>query len=131
MNQDERLVYTLIKQSDDKGIWTRELRTRANLQQVQLQRILRALETRKIVKSLKSVESKNKKIYMLFEIEPSRQVTGGAWYNEQEFDSEFLGILRDQTYRFIAERVRGVFFRSFFFIQTLLSCGILWPPVSR
>ena len=34
---------------------------------------------------------------MLFELEPSREITGGAWYTEHEYDSEFIGVLRQQA----------------------------------
>ncbi len=42
---------------------------------------------------------------MLFEIEPSRKITGGAWYSEQEIDSEFIEILQKQCYRYIFSKV--------------------------
>lgn len=31
---------------------------------------------------------------MLYELEPSKEVTGGAWYTESEFDKEFIKTLR-------------------------------------
>lgn len=61
------------------GIWTKDLKHKSNLQQPQVAKILKTLESRKLVKSVKSVTSGNKKLYMLFELEPSREVTGGAW----------------------------------------------------
>lgn len=42
---------------------------------------------------------------MLFDIEPSRRITGGAWYSEQEFDSEFIEMLQKQAYLFILNKV--------------------------
>jgi DNA-directed RNA polymerase III subunit RPC6 len=41
---------------------------------------LKALEQRKLVKAVKSVANGNRKVYMLFELEPSREITGGAWH---------------------------------------------------
>lgn len=38
---------------------------------------------------------------MLYELEPDRSVTGGAWYSGQEFESEFVEILQQQCYRFL------------------------------
>ena len=40
---------------------------------------LRVLEQRDLIKSVKSVQHGNRKQYMLSELEPSQQVTGGVW----------------------------------------------------
>ena len=32
---------------------------------------------------------------MLFDLTPSREITGGPWYNEQEFDYAFIEALQD------------------------------------
>lgn len=37
------------------------------------------LEGRKLVKAVKNVNSPSRKVYMLAELEPSRELTGGAW----------------------------------------------------
>lgn len=52
----------------------------SNLQQPVITKILKALESRKLVKSVKSVTGGNRKVYMLYELEPSRELTGGAWW---------------------------------------------------
>lgn len=40
---------------------------------------------------------------MLFELEPNREVTGGAWYTGTEYDSEFITVLRAQCLAFITK----------------------------
>ena len=45
----------------------------------QINKCLKSLEQRKLIKAVKSVASSNRKVYMLFELEPSREITGGAW----------------------------------------------------
>ena len=42
---------------------------------------------------------------MLFELEPDRSVTGGAFYSEQEFESEFVDILTSQCHKFLQNKV--------------------------
>lgn len=44
---------------------------------------------------------------MLYEVEPSRAITGGAWYSEQEFDSVFIDMLQTQCFKYIASKVRA------------------------
>ena len=42
---------------------------------------------------------------MLYNLEPDHSVTGGAWYSEQDFESEFVEILNQQCYRFLDHRL--------------------------
>ncbi len=52
---------------------------RTNLQQPIVTKILKTLEQRSLIKSVKSVQNPSRKVYMLFELEPARELTGGAW----------------------------------------------------
>ena len=63
----------------DAGIWTKDLRKRTGLSQPVIARAIKVLEQRELIKAIKSVNYANRKYYMLFELEPSEQVTGGAW----------------------------------------------------
>ncbi|GAQ88488.1 DNA-directed RNA polymerase III subunit RPC6 [Klebsormidium nitens] len=101
LGSEEMLVYQIIQASQNMGIWTRDLKLRSNLQQPQITKIIKTLEGRRLIKAVKSVASKNRKVYMLYEIEPSREITGGAWYTEQEFDAEFIGVLREAVKKFV------------------------------
>ncbi|QDZ25878.1 RNA polymerase Rpc34 [Chloropicon primus] len=53
------------------GIWTKDLRTKAGLQQPQVAKILKFLEQRKLIKSIKWVTNRNRKVYMAFDVQPS------------------------------------------------------------
>jgi len=64
---------------DNTGIWTKELKIKTNLQQPQITKILKNLDQRSLVKSVKSVLNPSRKVYMLFELDPARELTGGAW----------------------------------------------------
>mmetsp|Transcript_19379 Transcript_19379/g.42417 ORF Transcript_19379/g.42417 Transcript_19379/m.42417 type:complete len:291 (-) Transcript_19379:377-1249(-) len=104
--QEDLLVYQLIKNASTTGIWTKDLRNKSNLSQVQMSKVLKILEMRKLIKAVKSVASKNRKVYMLYELEPSKELTGGAWYTEQEFDAEFIQVLRDHCLKFVMHKGR-------------------------
>lgn len=43
---------------------------------------------------------------MLFELTPSREVTGGAWYTEQDYDAEFVDVVKQQCLQFITKQAR-------------------------
>lgn len=44
---------------------------------------------------MRSVVSKSKKLYVLYDVVPAKSVTGGPWYSDQEFDYEFVAALSD------------------------------------
>eukprot|EP00877_Chromochloris_zofingiensis_P008185 jgi/Chrzof1/361/Cz01g13040.t1 len=79
LNPEELLVYQVIKQAGNTGVWTKDMKIRTNLAQPQITKILKALEGRHLIKSVKNVNNPSRKLYMLAELEPSREITGGAW----------------------------------------------------
>eukprot|EP01138_Halocafeteria_seosinensis_P014096 gb/GECG01014394.1/.p1 GENE.gb/GECG01014394.1/~~gb/GECG01014394.1/.p1 ORF type:complete len:475 (+),score=81.58 gb/GECG01014394.1/:1-1425(+) len=99
LTAEEMMVLQQIERSQDKGIWTRTLKTTTKLQQHQLNKVLKRLESRQLIKSVKSVAQKNKKMYMMYDIVPSKEVTGGPWYTEQELDHAFIEGIRQFVYK--------------------------------
>ncbi|RHY92320.1 hypothetical protein DYB37_000342 [Aphanomyces astaci] len=98
---EQRGVLHEIEKAGNKGIWTRDIKTKTNIPEVIIRKTIRLLETRHLVKAVKSISQKNKKLYMLFDLVPSRDITGGPWYNEQEFDHDFIDTLRNFVCQFI------------------------------
>jgi DNA-directed RNA polymerase III subunit RPC6 len=103
-DMDEKLIYTVIKESGNKGIWIRDISTKTNVKSLALNKALKSLETKKLIKSVQSVNASKKKVYMLFDLEPDRSITGGAWYSGKEFESEFVEILNEQCYHYLMEK---------------------------
>lgn len=101
LSPEEMLVYQSILAAGNTGLWTKDMRARTNLQQPQITKIIKALENRKLIKAVKSVASANRKVYMAFDVEPAREISGGAWYTEHEFDAEFISTLRQACINFI------------------------------
>jgi DNA-directed RNA polymerase III subunit RPC6 len=50
------MVYQYIKASENKGIWIKDLKLKTNLHQNTLSKVLKNLESRKIIKAVKSVK---------------------------------------------------------------------------
>lgn len=48
-------MYRIIEEAGSKGIWIRDIRFKSNLNMTQLNKVLKSLETKKIVKAVKSV----------------------------------------------------------------------------
>jgi len=82
----------------------RDIRFKSNLLLAQVNKILKNLEGKKLVKSVKSVAAAKKKVYMLYDLEPDRSVTGGSWYSDQDFESEFVQVLHQQCLKFLKQK---------------------------
>ncbi|XP_046545138.1 DNA-directed RNA polymerase III subunit RPC6-like [Haliotis rubra] len=103
-DHQEKLVYQIIKEAGNKGIWIRDIRYKSNLLMTQLNKILKNLESKKLIKAVKSVAASKKKVYMLYNLEPDRTVTGGAWYSDQDFEAEFVEVLNQQCYKYLDQK---------------------------
>jgi DNA-directed RNA polymerase III subunit RPC6 len=94
LSPEEKVIYQFIEREKNTGIWIRDLRKKTNLQPNKITKIIRSLMSRKLIKSEQSIAGKNKKVYMLYDLEPSKSVTGGAWYKGHEMDTEFINTLQ-------------------------------------
>lgn len=52
------------------------------------------------------LQASKKKVYMLYNLQPDRSVTGGAWYSDQDFESEFVEVLNQQCFKFLQSKVQ-------------------------
>lgn len=104
-DQEEKVIFKIIEGSGNLGIWLRDIRQTSGLMQTQLNKVLKSLETKRLIKSVKCVNATKKKVYMLYDLEPDRSVTGGTWYSDQDFESEFVEILNQQCHRFLEHKM--------------------------
>lgn len=56
--------YQSIQRAGVNGAWTKDIRRETNIQQQALNKIFKALEGRRLIKQVKSVNAKAKKLYM-------------------------------------------------------------------
>jgi len=99
MDANEKIIYGYIKEAGSKGIWQKDLKIKSGIHQKQVLASLKALEKRKIIKTVKSIKNSIKRVYMLYELAPSDEVTGGTFYQDNELDVEFIEILSTAIYR--------------------------------
>lgn len=84
MDNVEKEIFKVLQQSGDLGCTIGELKTSVltqnpdiNVNQTQITAILKQMDKKGHVKSIKGQQQNRKKIYMLAEIEPCSTVTGG------------------------------------------------------
>ncbi|CAI5760508.1 unnamed protein product [Candida verbasci] len=104
MNNDEAMIYEHIEASGREGIWTKTLKAKTNLHQHIVSKCLKSLESNRYIKAVKSVKYPTRKIYMLYNVQPSIDVTGGPWFTDSELDTEFIDTLVEVIWRFIANK---------------------------
>ncbi|KAM9909526.1 hypothetical protein OXX80_000168 [Metschnikowia pulcherrima] len=104
MSDDEQMIYTYIEASGREGIWTKTLKAKTNMHQHIVMRCLKSLESQRYIKSIKSVKHPTRKIYMLYNLQPSIDVTGGPWFTDSELDTEFIDSLLTVIWRFISSK---------------------------
>lgn len=104
MSPDESLIYSHIEAAGREGIWTKTIKARTNLHQHVVLRCLKTLENQREIKSVKSVKYPTRKIYMLYHLTPSIEVTGGPWFTDGELDTEFVESLLTIIWRFVTSK---------------------------
>ncbi|KDQ13864.1 hypothetical protein BOTBODRAFT_45033 [Botryobasidium botryosum FD-172 SS1] len=104
MGNDEAMAYSHIEGAGNQGIWTKTLKARTGLHQTVLNRCLKTLEQKSLVKSIKSVQFPTRKLYMLSHLTPSTDVSGGPWYTDNELDTEFIRTVMASCLAFIKSR---------------------------
>ncbi|KAF9008694.1 RNA polymerase Rpc34 subunit-domain-containing protein [Cyathus striatus] len=100
---EDSLVFGHIKAAGNEGIWTKHLKAKTNLHQTIIDRSIKTLTQKSLIKRVPSVQHPTRKIYMLYELEPSIALTGGPWYTDNELDTEFIQHLMDACLKFIRD----------------------------
>ena len=100
-SEEEIRVYQLIMDSKNQGIPSNDLKESTDIKAPQLNKILNKLEKRGLIKSTKSINLKNRKIWFHKNAEPSDDITGGIWYTDNEFNKELIDALYSATLDYI------------------------------
>lgn len=77
------------------GIWTRDMKRETNLPDNVVNKALKLLQAKKLIKEVVNIQNKGRKHYMAAEFEPSKEITGGDWYSEGNLDVDFINLVKD------------------------------------
>ncbi|KAI4290878.1 DNA-directed RNA polymerase III subunit RPC6 [Pancytospora philotis] len=98
----EGMIIALLGQIGSNGMWLRDIKLKTNIPHNLILKILRNLETARKIKSVKSVKN-NRKMYLLYDLKPDEEVTGGVWFNNNDVDLVFVNKLMDIMYQYCAK----------------------------
>jgi len=103
LTEEEKVVLGYIRAAQNEGIWVKHLKAKSNFHQTVLDRSIKTLEQKKLIKKVPSVQHPTRKIYMLEGLAPSVALTGGPWFTDGEFDTEFMETLMRVCLKYIRD----------------------------
>jgi DNA-directed RNA polymerase III subunit RPC6 len=93
LSGDVILIYNNVAGTGRTGIWKKTLAEKTNLHDMTVVKGIKELIGKKLVKEFRSAKNATKRMYILHELEPSEESTGGAFYMEGELDEGLVNIL--------------------------------------
>ena len=103
LDQEDVLVYQTIEEGRDQGVQTSDLKAKLAPQgftTVILNKILKKLEKKGLIKKIKSLQQKNKLVWMLAEVEPSTDVTGGL-IGSDSFNLKQIEVIQERVAQYL------------------------------
>ncbi|KAL7065919.1 putative DNA-directed RNA polymerase III subunit RPC6 [Cryptosporidium serpentis] len=108
LTPDEYQVYCCIENAGNQGIWTADIRKVTGLQTHIVQRAVKLLYSElNLIKPIKSIHVKNRKVYILASLEPSKEIAGGTFYDNGEFDMTFVDYIQDKIIAILVSKRRA------------------------
>lgn len=119
LTANEIPIYQLLEESGDHGMSNKEIKDKTGITTVKINKILGSMENKGLIKVFKSIQGKKKKVYMLSEVEPSVEITGGIWYTELEFNKKLIDALCEKCISFIDRKGTATRKELTLYIRTL------------
>ncbi|KAG5490420.1 hypothetical protein JKF63_00540 [Porcisia hertigi] len=104
INENLSLVLDAVRASGSTGIDQTQLLSKVRMPKTELGKALTALAAKNLIKEHRSFTNRAKRIYTLFNIDPSSHITGGAMYCGEEIDVAFVDEWRRELTRFVSTR---------------------------
>jgi len=104
LTREERLVAQIIDDSGNTGIWNRDIRTKSDLTIVQVNKIIKSLEGKQIIREVKGASGR-KKMYIRSDRTRDVNQCSSPWVNmDGEAEVEFVRIILDHCELCLKER---------------------------
>ncbi|CAJ2679544.1 DNA-directed RNA polymerase III subunit RPC6-like isoform X1 [Trifolium pratense] len=94
LTNEERLLYNLIRSKTNIGISTLEMKRETNLPPTVVNKFLKLLVSKDMVKEVPTIQNKGRKHFMATEFVPSEEITGGHFYSDGNLDKELIDALK-------------------------------------
>ena len=105
LTKEEIAVYEVIMQSGSNGISTIDIKIKLQINNTTfINKILTKLSKKFLIKSLKVLNTRNKKVWLGIDVEPSQEIKGGIWCNDQEFDYNLVTVFCEKCIDYIGNQ---------------------------
>jgi DNA-directed RNA polymerase III subunit RPC6 len=103
LTRDECMVYEIIENTYMNGIWIKNIKKRSGINDGKsMEKLIAKLVRLSLIKTVKNVKAPAQKTYMLYNLAPSDDVTGGSFYDQGDLDESLV----DQLSNVIVFHVR-------------------------
>ncbi|KAL6141020.1 hypothetical protein ACLB2K_059311 [Fragaria x ananassa] len=104
LTEHESKLYDAIRSKTDMGMSVQDLRRETGLQTNLFTKAIKTLQAKQLIKEVKNFDNKTRKHYMATEFEPSKEITGGAWYDNGQFDTDFIKVVKRELVKVIYDQ---------------------------
>jgi hypothetical protein len=105
LTENLALVLDIVRSSGVEGVDQTTICSCAKLAKSEVTKALNQLLGQQRIKDIRCFTNKAKKLYMLFELEPSSNVTGGTFYTDaRDIDAGFIDAVRAKVTQFIGQK---------------------------
>lgn len=90
LDREMQLVYDHIESAGREGMWSQRIYKSTGIHKVVMDRILKSLEQKRLIKTVPNYRHPSRKTYMLQSLQPQEDVTGGLFYTTGELDEQLV-----------------------------------------
>lgn len=84
------MVYCNVEDANITGVWIKKIKQMTQIAPNDVQKAIGKLEKLNLIKGIKSVKSPAQRIYMLYHLAPSDDVTGGSFFDAGDLDESLV-----------------------------------------
>ena len=125
LTKEEITVYQIIMQSGSNGINIVDIKSKLKINNTNyVNRILTKLSKKKyLIKDVKVLNSKNKKVWMGYDVTPSQEIIGDIWCTQQKLDSKLVSIYCEKCAEYIGTQKQASRKEILFFAKSINLIG--------
>lgn len=101
LTDGEDVVYKLIHSKENMGIWIADIKRETKMSDNMVKKCIKSLQDKNLVKEVVNIQSRGKKHYMAVDFDPSKELTGGDWYTDGKFDTDFINAAKDVFLKYV------------------------------
>ncbi len=102
LTSNETPIYQLLEEAGNKGLSVHDIKARTGIITTRINKLIGSMEGKGLVKPIKSIQGRRKKVYMLAELEPSVEVTGGIW--REESNTGLIDVMYEKCLEYIGRQ---------------------------